>query len=56
MTLRRPTTERGHCSHAFAVHEVTSGDVRYACVQWSSGAEETGHKGLALTGSVHRCV
>jgi hypothetical protein len=33
--------------------EVTSGDVCYACVQWFSGAEETGQKGLALTG-VHR--
>jgi hypothetical protein len=37
MTLCRPTTERGHCSHAFAVHEVTSGDVRHACVQRCRG-------------------
>jgi hypothetical protein len=55
MMLRRPTTERGHCRHAFVVHEVISGDVRCACVQWFRGAEETGQKGLALTG-VHRCV
>jgi hypothetical protein len=48
MTLRRPTTERGHVSHAFVVHGVTPGHVRYPCVQWFK-------RGLALTG-VHLCV